>query len=575
WGSIHVPFTCGPDATPETCPIQLNTKFDTIRNFTHYIRPGDRLVAVNDPSSVAAIRPASDAATVVSVNAGLSPRAVTLDLSGFGTIAQRSTVTPVVSSAAGGLVRGDAVAVSGTSVALTVPAQSVTTFLIDGVSGVGTGLVQPNHVYRLSGVQSGRCLVPASSSDPAGAPTGIVIATTDESRVDQLWSLRPMTAEAGNRTRYTIVNVGTGQRLAARDGVAVLEDPPATGTTGNTRSTGDSSAQWIMSTTGDGTWTFVNAGTGRLLDVSGQATADGSPVSTWTPTSGPNQRWTVIDETVLATSQVTTYTLPGLAPVLPGTVGAVYRDGCRGTLPVTWSRVPDHRWRTPGTVRVRGTATDPLGRTIPAEAIVTVDTFSSSRPARAKAYLGGQPDLPATVTGIGDHGGTAELPVTWDPIAGQSPGSAGVTSLPGLARLVDGTTVDATVRIQTTEPVRVNAALDPGVVASATFTESGYSAEALRNGETTDKGWLYDATATAIAIEGTPVPDFRSETTSYELAACFSGRRPDVAVTPSDPYAEVAVTVDRRRRDLIAIDVTITSEDGSRTETYRITVARC
>ncbi|WP_235039340.1 RICIN domain-containing protein [Kibdelosporangium aridum] len=33
--------------------------------------------------------------------------------------------------------------------------------------------------------------------------------------------------------------------------------------------------------------------TGRLLDVAGQSTADGAKVSTWTPTSGPNQRWAV------------------------------------------------------------------------------------------------------------------------------------------------------------------------------------------------------------------------------------------------------------------------------------------
>lgn len=30
-------------------------------------------------------------------------------------------------------------------------------------------------------------------------------------------------------------------------------------------------AEWILSTTGDGTWTLVNVATGRLLEVGGQA----------------------------------------------------------------------------------------------------------------------------------------------------------------------------------------------------------------------------------------------------------------------------------------------------------------
>lgn len=89
--------------------------------------------------------------------------------------------------------------------------------------------------------------------------------------------------------RYALVNSGTGKRLAVQDGGAVLEDA-ASGPAGR-------EAQWLMSTTGDGTWTLVNAATGRLLDVAGHATADGSRVTTWTPTSNANQRWTVTDET--------------------------------------------------------------------------------------------------------------------------------------------------------------------------------------------------------------------------------------------------------------------------------------
>ncbi|MFJ8113557.1 RICIN domain-containing protein [Streptomyces sp. NPDC096132] len=477
WGSIHIPFDCTAEDTLETCPIRTNSKFHTIRNFTHYIRPGDHFVKADDPSSVAAVARSGRAATVVHVNGNASARAVTLDLSRFGRIAPGASVTPVVTSADGALVRGTPVPVTGRSATLTVPAKSVTTFLVEGVGGVAkdAALVRPGHVYRLQGAQSGKSLTP--SDDGAAA----VIRTTDPSSPRQLWSLRQLTSGTGNRERYAVVSAATGKQLAVRDDQAVLEEP-GDGEPGST-------AQWIMSTTGDGTWTLVNAATGRLLDVTGQSTADGAKVSTYTPTSAANQRWAVTDETVLRTRPADVFTVPGLAPELPATVTPVYRDGARGTLPVVWDLPPDRTWREPGTVRVTGRATDPLGREIPAKAVVTVDTVASTLPGRAKTYVGGNPELPATVVGVGAHGGRTDLPVTWDPAPDGAFATTGVVTLHGAARIVDGSTAAATVRVQVTEPAEANIAPDPGVLVAATFTESGYSAERLRNGDTSEKAW--------------------------------------------------------------------------------------
>jgi hypothetical protein len=142
-------------------------------------------------------------------------------------------------------------------------------------------LAQPGHAYRLQGVQSGRSLAPSPDA------TGVVIRTTDPARTDQLWSIEQLTGGLGNRERYAVVNAATGTRLAVRDNEAVLEGG----------SSSDPAAQWMMSTTGDGTYTLVNVATGRLVDVAGQSTGDGARVSTWTPNSGDNQRWAVVDET--------------------------------------------------------------------------------------------------------------------------------------------------------------------------------------------------------------------------------------------------------------------------------------
>ncbi|WP_199920562.1 RICIN domain-containing protein, partial [Streptomyces sp. NRRL S-481] len=473
WGSIHIPFNCTAKDTLETCPVKANTKFHTLRNFTHHIRPGDHFVKADDPSSVAAVRGSGRGATVVHVNNGTTPRAVTLDLSRFRRVPHGATVTPVVTSADGALVRGTPVRVKNESATVTVPAKSVTTLLVDGVSGTDkdAALVQPGHVYRLQGAQSGKSLAPAADGD------GVVVRTADPAAKYQLWSVRRLTRGDGNRERYALVNAETGDRLAVRDNEAVLEETDTPG------------AQWIMSTTGDGTWTFVNAATGRLLDVVGQSTADGARVSAHLPTSNANQRWGVTDETVLRTEPARAFTVPGRAPELPATVTPVFRDGARGALPVQWNSPSDARWNKPGTVRVKGRATDALGRTVPAEAVVTVDTIASTLPARAKTYTGGRPELPATVTGVGRHGGTADLPVTWDPAPDGAYDDAGVVTLRGTARVPGGTTAAATVRVQVTAPKEANAALGDGVTVGATSTESGYSAEGLRNGNTSEKAW--------------------------------------------------------------------------------------
>ncbi|MGH7574657.1 MAG: glycoside hydrolase family 30 protein [Longimicrobiales bacterium] len=136
WGSIHIRFDCTARDTLDTCPIYMNTKYHTIRNFTHHIRPGDRFVNVDDVSSVAAISASGRTAIVVHINDSDRGRHVTLDLSAFGSVEPGATVTPVVTSADGALIIGEPAPVEGHGAMLTVPASSVTTFLVDGVAGV-------------------------------------------------------------------------------------------------------------------------------------------------------------------------------------------------------------------------------------------------------------------------------------------------------------------------------------------------------------------------------------------------------------------------------------------------------
>ncbi|MFG2808937.1 glycoside hydrolase [Streptomyces massasporeus] len=282
WGEIQLPFSCTSKDTLKSCPIHTNTKFDTARNFTHYIKPGDRLIKTNDTSSTAAVSRKGDAATVVHVNSATEARDVTLDLSRFGRVSSRATVTPVVTSADGKLEKQKPVRVTGKQATLTVPAQSVTSFLVKGVSGVAKDAAElrKGHTYRLTGVQSGKDLT------IAGNGTGLVIKTpntTDPS--GQQWRVEQIRGE-DNRKRYVLTETGADKRLAIRDGALVAE--PDEGRR-------DAAAQWIASSTGDGSWTLVNAATGQLPDVGGQSTNDGASVGVWQPNSGSNQRWKVTE----------------------------------------------------------------------------------------------------------------------------------------------------------------------------------------------------------------------------------------------------------------------------------------
>ncbi len=484
WGEIQIPFSCDAGDTLETCPIYTNTKYWVTQNFTHHIRPGDRLVGVDDRNSAAAVTAAGDGATVVHTNATTSPRAVTLDLSKFGDVAADASVTPVVTSTGGYLVSGEPVPVTVSdgvaSATLTVPAESVTTFLVDGVSGVAhdAAIVQDGHVYRLDGVQSDLSLAPSGDR---------VVIRTDAATAAQLWELTPLGAPEGSgthRTQYLLTSAADGRAVTvASDGSVVLAAAPASPDDSPAR------ARWILSTTGDGSYTLVSAATGRLLEVGGESRADGASVGTWLANSNANQRWRIVDETVLGTEPVDAFTTPGVAPELPDVVTPVYRDGARGSLPVVWDVPGAEAWAQAGTVEVSGTVSTPTGTTISATATVIVDTLTRTLPARAKAYVGGTADLPATVTALAAGGALVERPVTWPDVPAGAFDELGFVDLMGRADAGAGGTLPATVRVQVTEPGEANAALTPGTTTSSSFTEPGYSSDGVVNGNLTDKAW--------------------------------------------------------------------------------------
>ena len=131
--------------------------------------------------------------------------------------------------------------------------------------------VNLNVSYRLTGAQSGKSLAPSGTS--------LVQRTTDAAAKNQVWRLERKTGGYGSDVQFSVVNSATGQRIAAVDGNATLT------------STDGPAARWVLSSTGDDSWTFVNAATGSLLDVVGESREDGARIGLYQATSGANQRW--------------------------------------------------------------------------------------------------------------------------------------------------------------------------------------------------------------------------------------------------------------------------------------------
>ncbi|WP_405591025.1 glycoside hydrolase [Streptomyces sp. NBC_01092] len=144
-------------------------------------------------------------------------------------------------------------AVKGGTMSASLPARSITTYVLDqtpyGATTAVTGAWQ--------GEQSGKCLTADASGAVIGACTG---------EAGQSWSYNGRGALLG-------VN---GYLTVGGSGLAASAD-----------FTGDAGQRWLLNSNGQ----IVSEASGKCLDVGGQATADGSKVGVYTCNGGTNQAW--------------------------------------------------------------------------------------------------------------------------------------------------------------------------------------------------------------------------------------------------------------------------------------------
>jgi len=524
WGGVFVDFDCqeyptatgtvfasarrvaaaGGDASDvEACRVVTNTKFDTTRNFTHFVRPGDRIIATDSDAATAALSADGTSTSLVWTNATSTAQRLTVDLARFGTVADGATATPYVTTespadapGSQALVPGAPVAVDATarSVTLTVPARSVTSVVLDGVSGVApdAATIVDGDTYQVVGVQSGKALTAGGGS----AATTITTPDLSFGTAPQLWTFHEVPSTQRTAARRYVLENGDGRFLAVADTTKYLDGPATTLLDVSlAQAVGRADARWVASTQDGVTFTLANDAVASVLDVAGASSEDGASVGTWISWDyNTNQRWIVRDQVVRGTQHVVTNTVAGTAPALPGTVVPTYRWGTGAPVEVDWQLPSASTWDGPGTVEVRGTV---AGADVQALATVEVGGFTVTDPVAVHVVAGATAaqvrDLaPSTVPArIGASSTTFETPVTWDLDAltdGQLV-SPGVVTVTGAAQSNDPSAGPVPARLSVVVGAGPGGNIAPTSTATATYTEGSNDPARTIDGDELGTWW--------------------------------------------------------------------------------------
>ncbi|WP_127573004.1 glycoside hydrolase [Georgenia faecalis] len=538
WGSVFLDFDCewydedgtqvfksarrvadaGGDSTGvEECSTVVGSKFNVMRNYTQFLTPGVQIIPTSSPATTAAVDADGTGVTLVHANARTEDQTVRVDLSGFAAVEPGATATAYVTTespaddpTANGLVPAAPVAVDAgsASVTLTLPAQSVSSIVIDGVSGVAEDVLVDGADYQFAGVQSGK---PLTAGD-AGA-TITAAGTTPEAVRDQVWTVHEVPgAERGSIKRY-VLEAGDGEVLGATAAGTDLRDVSVAD------AAADPETVWILNTTNGTTYSWVNQALSLSLDVAGQSSADGTAVGVYGSNGGANQTWTIRGTEATGSREVAVSTLVGVTPTLPDVVVPLYPWGEGAPAPVTWEALPETTWATPGEVVVAGTAVDVFGNTVAATARVVVGSYTLTDPvsltvregSTAAAVIAAAPETVPARAGASTV--TFDVPVQWDwdGLTDAALAEVGVVTVTGTATSNEpgAEPLAATLSVIVTTGVPTNIAPLPTTTAAATYTEGSYHVDRTRNGILNDKGW-------SNWRSGTSNP---SDTLSYTFAA--------------------------------------------------------
>ncbi|MBA2392350.1 MAG: RICIN domain-containing protein [Ktedonobacteraceae bacterium] len=208
--------------------ISYPSRYYAMGNYSKFLRPGYTMIGNSDANTLTGYNASSHSLVIVATNNSTSSTSATYNLSNFSSVG--GVATPYQTSASQNLAQIANVSIAGKTFSTTLPAQSITTFVI------------PNVTY-------------------SNATSGY----------------------------YEIVNSNSGQLLDVSNGSTTVGASVIQWT-----NTGGTNQQWSLVAVSGGAYEIVNRHSGQLMDVSSGSTTAGASVIQWTNNGGTNQQWSLV-----------------------------------------------------------------------------------------------------------------------------------------------------------------------------------------------------------------------------------------------------------------------------------------
>ena len=265
WGLIWAKYL---DTQNETWTVAK--QYYGYGNFTKFIRPGYKIIAANDASTVAAYDPVSGKVVLVVYNNSDTGRYVDYDLTKFGTI---SAATPYRTSDTESLAQLTDVSMTGNHLITTLAPKSVTTFVMPGISNGG----QPQKVVSEN---SDKCASVADWSTADGA--AVVQWGCGQDSANQLWKLVPA-GQGAYQLRSTLSDkCASVSDWSTADGAAIVQWACGTGS---------ANQLWKVEPVGEG-YHLRSVLSDKCASVRAWSTAAGAVIEQWgCGTGSANQVW--------------------------------------------------------------------------------------------------------------------------------------------------------------------------------------------------------------------------------------------------------------------------------------------
>jgi O-glycosyl hydrolase len=246
--------------------LYMTKRFYALGQYSRFVRPGAVRYGVSGaPAGVQTMAFWDNGQwTVVAANTNTSATSLSVNL-GSGTITSSSAHQ---TDASENLASIAAPAISGSTITASLPAQSVTSYVLNSSGAPGSG---GTSAQELVGNQSGKCLDVPNVSTANGTQL-------------EIW-----TCNAGSNQEYTLT--AGGEITVYGDKCLEAYEQGKTAGTIVDIDTCNGGANQLWQVHPDGS--ITNDESGLCLDVHGQGTANGTDVDIYTCNGGTNQQWTL------------------------------------------------------------------------------------------------------------------------------------------------------------------------------------------------------------------------------------------------------------------------------------------